>query len=434
MRKNKSTRFNCLYSVILLLILTLSLTGCWSAHEIDELAIVDVIGVDENEAGELEVTASVVKSDNLFARTSVGGIGEGEKQSRSLIETATGKSIYEAMGKLSSSLSERIYLGHLTVIIFGEQAARERMEASLDFFRRENDFRPNIQLYVTKGTASDIIRTSPELKPTLGLEIEQLSERTRYSSSKMMQDLSQFMESLSSNTTDPITAVISSGKDRGINAEGEKSINKKETRKDEQGIKMNSSTEDERNISTVLSLDGTAVFKGGQLKGWLDDQETRGLLWIRGEIENSIAVLSCGKKDDETVSVNVRDSQSQIVPKLSNDGTKMTVNIKVDADIGEITCPEYNVDTASIEQLNQQFEELIREEVTTVLNKAQKEWQADIFGFGKMIYRKYPKEWDQMASQWREGGLKQANVDIKVTANISRFGLNKDPSRSNESR
>ncbi|HEX6923026.1 MAG TPA: Ger(x)C family spore germination C-terminal domain-containing protein, partial [Bacillales bacterium] len=69
-----------------------------------------------------------------------------------------------------------------------------------------------------------------------------------------------------------------------------------------------------------------------------------------------------------------------------------------------------------------------------VLNKVKNQWQADIFGFGEAIYKKAPEKWDQLAPQWRNGQFKKMNVHFKVTANILRHGLFKDPGKANESR
>jgi len=196
------------------------LTGCWSAKEVNDLAIINIIGIDQTETGEIEVSTLIPKPSFLFPQTNLGG--QGGDQNKFLIETTTGESIFEAMGKLSKSISERVYLGHTNVIIFGEKAARETMESSLDFFRRENEFRPNILLLVTKGKASEIIQTSPELNSTLGQEIRDMVKSDLFASTKMVKDISQFMKDLSSNTTDPVTGVIMPAKEKGVEVEGEK--------------------------------------------------------------------------------------------------------------------------------------------------------------------------------------------------------------------
>ena len=422
MRKNKS--FKSIWTIVLFVVL-LSLSGCWSAKKINDLAIINIIGIDQNDAGDIEVSTLLVKPASLFAQTTVGGKEE-SFQDKFLIETTTGKNIFEAMGKLSNAISENIYLGHVNVVIFGEDAARDRMESSLDFFRRENNFRPNIKLLVTKGRASDMIKISPEFNLTLGLEIQNMTEKHHYTPTMMVKDLSQFLKDLTSNTIDPITGVVMPAKELGVEAVGEN--------KDTQNKGSTEKTMTETESPRALSTQGTAVFKGGHLKGFLDEDETRGLLSIQGELQNEIVVLSCGEKDNGTISVIIRDTQSQFSPHTTDENMKMLVNIEINADITEITCSNLELDTEKIERLNKQLGDIIVQDASNVLNKAQKQWQTDIFGFGQAIYRKNPREWDQMAPEWRNGTLKKMNVDLKVQANISRYGLLKNPSKANESR
>ncbi|WP_026581258.1 Ger(x)C family spore germination protein [Bacillus sp. J33] len=419
-------RFFIWMRTFILFLAILSLTGCWSAKNVNDLAIINIIGIDQTDNGEIEVSTLLAKPDALFTQANSGG--QGNETNKFLIQTATGKSIFEAMGKLSKSISERIYLGHANVVIFGEKAAREKMESSLDFFRRDNESRPGLLLLVTKGLASEIIKTSPELNSTLGLEINDMVTSDQFSATKMVNDLSQFLKDLSSNTTDPITGVIVPANNMGIEAEGEK----RESQDDKQDTDNMSVNGNE--TPKALSLQGTAVFRGGNLKGFLDERETRGLLSIQGKLQNEIIMLNCGGHDNGTVGLMIKDTRSQFNPRISGQNLKMDVNIQVEADIGEITCSNLQLDTDEIEQLNKQLEDLIKQDSLSVLGKAQKQWETDIFGFGESIYRNSPKEWDQLAPEWRSGNLKKMNVNLHVESNISRYGLQKEKSEANDSR
>jgi spore germination protein KC len=431
----KSCKWAQLLCLNILLVGILTLPGCWSVQEINNLAIVNVMGIDQNDAGEVEVTAVIVKPHTLFSQTVVSG-GAENQQSNFLIETATGKSIFQAVGRLSSSVPERIYFGHMNVIVFGEQAARERMESSLDFFKREIDFRPNIQLLVTKGAAARMIKSTPQLNILPGLELQDLVRFNRFAPTGMVKDISQFANDFSSNTIDAVTGVIQSASKQGIEIgqEGRPNNIESKTQKNGMNTKGRTSTENQQDIPQVLSLTGTAVFKGAQLKGFLDEQESRGLLWIQGELKNEIVVLHCGENDKGTVSLNVSDTQAELSPRISKGTPKMAVNIQVNADIGEFTCSDNDLDSVRIERLNKQLEDQVHEDISDVLNKAKNQWQTDIFGFGKAFYRKLPKEWNQLAPQWRNGQLRKLPIEVKVSANISRYGLLKDPIKANESR
>lgn len=435
MKKSRSLKWvRGLYAIVLVFAL-LSLTGCWSSAEINDLAVVNVMGVDRNEDGQVEVTSVIVKPDNLFSNTASSNKG-GEQPGGSLIETTTGKSIFEAMSKLSSAVPERIYLGHLNVIVFGEQAARQKMASFLDFFKRERDFRPNIDLLVTKGSARNLIQMKPQMNTTLGLDLHDLTRTKRFGTAKMVNDISQFMEAMPNNTQDPYTGVIQPARTQGIDTTKEGKSTKRQQNSGRDGIKSvkNASTKSKRDVPKTLSLQDTAVFKGSQLKGFLDQRETRGLLSIKGKLENDVVVLDCGGNDKGTVSLSVKDSKSQFSPHLSGGTPAMDVKIHADASIEDITCSGFDVNSVSIDHLNKELANQITQDARGALEKAKNQWQTDIFGFGKAINRKNPKQWDRMASRWRNGELKKMNVHLTVSTDIKRHGLYKNPSQANESR
>jgi spore germination protein KC len=405
-----------LLTIIQIIFLPFLLSGCWSAKEIHNLGIVNAMGIDVNDAGEFEITTVIVKPSLLFPQ-SIGG-SQDTKQNKYLIETATGQTILEAMSQLSKSISNRIYFGHLDVVVFGEKAAKEQMMPALDFMSRENELRPNIYLLVTKGKAAELVTTTPEFHKALGLEAKNLMASNHFAATKMVKDISQFRKAISSNTSDPFTGVLASADHIGIDLKAEDQQSQSIFKKKPQ----------------VISLDGTAVFKRGSLKGFLDEKQTRGLLFIKGDLKNEILVLNNGLNEKDKLSVIIRKSKSQYIPNISDNNSKMTVKTWVEADIGEVSSQNLHLNSDQIERLNRQLEEMIKKEELTVLKTAQKEWQTDIFGFGEAIYRTQPMDWDLMAPSWRTGGFKEMKIDLKVKANISRYGLQKKPSNDNESR
>ncbi|SEI04299.1 spore germination protein KC [Halobacillus karajensis] len=428
MKKMKANKRIRLFHSMILLVALLTLTGCWSSDEINNLSTITLIGIDENDTGEVEVTAVIVKPHTLFAETAV----DGSEQSKFLIETTTGESIFDAVSDLSSTTSERIYFGHVNAIVFGERAARKRMVSSLDFFKRETDFRPNTNVLVARGKASQLVQATPHLNVTLGMELEDLVLSNKYSETDMVEDVTQFMKDLSSDTKDPTTGIISSAKRQGVDIHLTGAKNHSDTKKKEEEPSTNTQENSQLQIPEAISLKETAVFKDGKLKGILDERETRGALLVKGKLKNEVVVLSCGSSPEETISLNITNSASKLTPQFSAGAPHMAIGIQVEAEIGQLACPDFNVDPGQIDRLNQQLESLVKQEVTRVLNKAKNQWQTDIFGFGQEFYRKYPKEWKQMAPVWRNGMLKNMKVDLSVSANISRHGLLKDPIKDKE--
>lgn len=417
MKKNKNIRIPIFFLMILLILLSVSLTGCWSSHEIDNLALIDIIGIDQDDSGQFELTVSVI---------SPAGAGTGKIKVTAVVETATGKTLYEAIGKLSSTLSKEIYFGNLGVVVVGEKAARNKMESILDFLKRDNHIRPYVQLLITREKIKDIIKTEPQLRSNLGSEIQSMVTNRRYKHMEIVKDLSQFLKDFSSDTKDPFTGEIRWAARDGINTAGK-------TKSSEGDVSQQDAKGSEQNAGT-LSIQGSAVFKHKKYIGWLNDQETRGLLLLRGELTNDIIVVNSPKEGNGSISIRINKSSSQLSPRFIGGQPVMDANIKIEGDILDIDYPDFKLTVDQINHINVALEEEIRQQVMTVLDKTQKQWQADVFGFGDKIYHQYPNEWNQIANQWRTGGLSGMKVNLFIVANISRSGLIKSPVKANESR
>lgn len=412
-------------TLLLLIVISLSLTGCWSSHEINELAIINVMGVDRNNAGDFEVSILTLRPDTLYARGgTAGGGGGGIANSPFLVTTTTGKSLYDAMQKFSSVLAKRMYWAHMQVVVFGEDVAREGIEPVMDMLKRHDEFRPNVRVLFTKGNAKDILMLQPKLENTLGSEIYKIIEYGRFNSTPIVSDVAEFMNDLSSDTKDVSTGEISIASNEGIKVESltqEQKQMMKQRKKDQQD-------------PPGLSIRGLAVFKEGRLIGWLNHEEARGVSWLRGREQDGVVVLACPGKNKGTISIEITESESQLTPRIVEGIPDMKVHISVNGTVREITCPDVHLESDQIERINRQLEQSIKQEITPVLNKVQKNWQSDIFGFGEAIYHTYPKNWEVLAPHWRDRWLREMNVNVEIIANVSRSGLIYDPAEANKSR
>jgi len=238
MKLNKCIPMRTFFSVVLLILFSASLAGCWSSHEINNLALIGIMGIDQDDSGQFELTVSIV---NPSPGGSLGGAGK--MQSTAIVETTTGKTLFEAMGKLSSTLSKEIYLGNLGVVIVGEKAAQNKMESILDFLKRNTHIRPYVQLLVTREKVVDIVKAEPQLKSNLGSEIQGIITNRHYTHLAVIRDLSQFLKEFSSDTRDSFTGEIQLAAKNGINiAEKTKKMEAGIAQKETKGMGHNKET------------------------------------------------------------------------------------------------------------------------------------------------------------------------------------------------
>nr|WP_278183720.1 Ger(x)C family spore germination C-terminal domain-containing protein [Ruminiclostridium cellulolyticum] len=65
----------------------------------------------------------------------------------------------------------------------------------------------------------------------------------------------------------------------------------------------------------------------------------------------------------------------------------------------------------------------MKEEAQKTLEKCQKEYKSDIFGFGMYTFQKYPKYWGKSKNIWDEEIFPKLKINIDVNGNIVRSGM-----------
>jgi spore germination protein KC len=409
------------------------LSGCWSAHEVNDLATINVMGVDSDGRGNVEVTAVVVKPSALFSENISGGTGA-HQLSNFIVASASGVNIYEAIGRLSKAITGRMYFGHLDVVIFGEQAAKDSMTDALDYLWRAIDIRPSTRILVAEGEAKPLVKTSPHQKVTLGLEIRDLISSNRYTTAGAVRNLSQFGKAFSAVGDDAYTGIIQPAVRSGIDVMNSPQKGKGQGQGTGGPVGQEngrlSGQSQEQDVPELLSLGGIAVFKKGKMAGVLESPDSNGLLWIKGDMQDEIIALGCEDRSDGAVSLKIKQSKSELAPSLSNGSLAMTVRMQVDADIGQNTCRDFALTSDQFDRLDKQLKELVILQSKTVVRKMQETWQADVFAFGREIWRKYPKTWAQLAPRWGTSGFAELPVTFEVKANVSRAGMLKKSTKA----
>ncbi len=104
--------------ILLLLILTLLLSGCWSKRELNELAIVVALGIDKID-DEYEISIQVVDPSEISSKQPSSG--------RSPVVTyhAKGKSVFEAIRRMTTLTPRKPYFSHLQIVVIGQKLAEE---------------------------------------------------------------------------------------------------------------------------------------------------------------------------------------------------------------------------------------------------------------------------------------------------------------------
>jgi len=79
---------------------------------------------------------------------------------------------------------------------------------------------------------------------------------------------------------------------------------------------------------------------------------------------------------------------------------KITINIH--GGLGEESAGIDTREPDVVKEIERCNSQAVKQEVEHVIRKAQEELKSDIFGFGRIAYRKYPEKWDSIKDEWNE--------------------------------
>lgn len=382
----------------ILLLSCLFLSGCWDQRELNELAIMVGLGIDKSEEGYL-VSAQIIVPSEVSPRTSGG-------RSPATLFQSEGKTVYEAIRKMTKESPRKIYPGHLQIFVFGDDIAREGIRDTLDLLIRDWEVRSDFYMVVARDqSASDILKVKT---PISGISSINLYQTLKASEKNAAVTRTMTVQ-------DVFSDVASEGKDpvlTGIQRFGGSEIGK--------GIENVQQILPEE----ILLYDHLAIFKDDRLINWLDDEETEAFNYMTRTIPSSVKAISCPDGGDLTIEVN--HSKSDIKAVMKNGSPAIDVRIKATGSIGSVECVVDLNDEPTIHELEQTFEKILKSSSENTVRTLQQRDAADIFGFGESIRKAYPKEWEKLKKDWPDAGFPELPVEIKVSLKIKDTGTIKN--------
>ncbi|PJI10430.1 MULTISPECIES: Ger(x)C family spore germination protein [Clostridium] len=376
-------------SIVMVIIFTLFSVGCSKTkQEIEKLSVVLAGGFDINEKGEYIYSAQILNVNKPASKTM-----SNKSSSNVVVFTSKGSTPYDAINHMSTSVGKNLFLGHSSYVVVGRRLAENGISLLLDTTLRVASTRPDQPLFVSKGTALDIIKTvsADEKIPANAIgNIVKFQRGKGYATITSRLDMAN---ELSSKTAAPVTGIID--------------------------------IEERKNADNVFRLAGTGVFKKDKLIGYMDKKETRGMQWIKGNVQSGSLIAYT--PDNKEITFDILKSKSTVKPVIKNNKITMQINIKEQANITELTKDiDLIKNPEKIKYLNEIQNRAIKNEVQLALDAAQKKLRADVFDFGGNVHRHYPKLWKSTESKW-QNIFPNLKVEVNVDSSIKRPGIISKP-------
>jgi len=365
----------------------LVLAGCWDRKELNDLALVTAAAIDRTEDD------AIVLSVQLFVpragmSNQMGSIGTSGGDDMTVVRSAKGKTIAAAMSRLQERFPRKIFWGHSEALIFGESTAKSGIRELVDFFLRFPQPREHANVFVSKGEAKKILELLPPIERNQAEALRELS-RSRVGLRITLMDLAEMLISDPGHAVLPLLAILPPPEGKGPQ-------------------------------QTIANITGTAVFREDRLIGTLNQQLSRGLLWLRDEIRYSVVTFS-PEGSDGYLSFYLLRSHTKLVPRIEGERWSMTVKIRTENDVIENTTALDLLEPDVTRKLEAELERAIERRVGQALERLQHVLRTDVMGFADAFHRKYPREWRKVRDRW-DKKLPEVEVGVEVDANILRPG------------
>ncbi|CAH1057226.1 Ger(x)C family spore germination protein [Paenibacillus pseudetheri] len=378
---------------------TLVLSGCWERKELNEVAFVLGIGIDKAETG-YTVSMQVVIPSAISSQSTGGGGGTGVPV---VVYKFTVPTFYDAQRKLNLDSSRTSYLGHIRVLVIGEELARSGVGEILDVFKRSREPRMDFYVMVARdATASDVLNVlTPMDKLPANKLFSSLDNSYKDSAKTVAVTLDDFIENLLSEGEHPVLTGV---KIMGDPKEGEDKSNVERTMP-----------------KARLEYHTVAVFRKDKLIGWLNEGETIGYNYINDKVTSHSGPIA-GKDGKPIVIESIKSSTKRKV-KIIDGEPHIYLNVKALCNIEEVQSTENLESESTIKRLEKETEKRIIERMQNTVEQVTNRFNIDIMGFGQSIYHASPKAWAKLQQKKGDDYLKSLPIHYSASVVINRVGL-----------
>lgn len=361
---------------ILLLLFILFLGGCYNYKELNKIGIVSSISIDKKD-NEYLVGAQVMniknKDDTTFSNV--------------IVFESKGKTIEEALRRMTEKSDKKLYGGHLGKLVLSEEVSRESIIDVIDLFQRLPEIKDEFTITISKNIeANKVIKimTSSGSIPAdyvkSTIDSADLESALTYSSK-----LDEFVSYYLKKYIDPVVSVIEV--------------------KNYDDSSMKTSNKETTYPKTKIILNNIAITHNGKLEKYLNNDETIGYNFIRNNINQMIIPIKC---DKNYASISILNSKTKNKVKKIDNKYIIYLNIDVNASINEYNCVKDLDNKDTIISLQNKTEKKIKDYITKVLDIKS---NSEFLGLRRFIFLEYPKYNNE-----------EYKVNTKVNVNISSTG------------
>lgn len=377
--------------LIIMLLISLLLSGCYGKVELDDLAYAIAIGADLSESGdesEVDITYQIA------IPVKIAGTETNTGKDTFTTYTVTAPSLAKANSLVNTITSKQIDLSHVELILYSEELAQKSLTGHINSLISNVDIRPRSTVAICKGKAKDFLeKVSPVSETSPARYYELILSSYNYTSQSAGSEILNFYTATQSPYECPL-AVIANLKEE--------------------------SEEDENKEAT---FSGLSVFKGTKLVGELQGDEVLAHLILSNNLNEAVLVVSDSENQNKVVTLIAKQSNSpDIKVSINNNIPHIEVTAYIEA---RLESDGGNTDYLKEEnknRLHDKIKEHVKNILENYLEKTTKNLKADAAGFGRYAKSNY-LTWPEFEEiNWHDIYEKSTyNIEVNVNLNVSQI-------------
>lgn len=368
---------------VALLLLLVTLSGCWSRIELNDLGVVLGIAVDVGEEKPVRLTLFVPHPQPRQGGGAAGTQGE------NWVVAREAENISDAMALIRLSAARRLVYYHLRVVLVSEEIARTMGVGDLlDALANIVEVRQTVRLFVVEGQAQTVFETFPQLRNTQPDNLVGMIQAFGWADWK----LKNILVARSSTTHTAWMHMLKVIK---------------------RPAKIPGSPE------TAATLSGAALFRKDHLVEKVHPWENQAIAWFLGDPKHSLITAPCPEPTEGSLTVEVLRGRAKIQPGWQGEKPAFQVEVTARVNLRRSQCRMGSLkEEEGRRELEQVLEEDLRLRIEAFVATLQ-ESRTDPVGFGKRMQLAYPAYFRSVGDDWLE---KWPEASVKVSARVTLVG------------
>lgn len=365
------------FALFSVLIISLVMTGCSRGENLEDLSVVEGVGIDLD-GEKVNVT---VQSLNLIKE---GSGAEALSGNVTMNTKGTGSTISLAIDDVSKSTSKKLFFGQNRIVVFGMDMAENYLDKSLDYMLRSADSRSDVAVAAAKKQASDIME-SPENDSLVPAQtISNLLNQSEKSGSGAHVTSKELLNAYADKTSDIYLPVL-----------------------------------DVKDKNAVVS--GIAVYNKTRLVKILNAEETFGFLFLMDRVKEGL--LEFKDEDFGEISMNIISSKARVKADYESGKVVLKVKINTFVMLDEL---ENGITNKLSEKEIENIEKLAENEIERLCKSAFDacvQNKSDALRIGEHLAMCRPKAYDMLSDDW-DSSLANAELIVNSDCKLSKINEN----------